>query len=110
MRNSPNINYTELTASHYPAINTAAVVTIAAGADDRWVLDRIWYSYDTTPTGGSLVVSFGGVTKLSLAIPAAGEGELLLDGFHNLTKNEAVVVTLASGGAGAIGKLTVKYR
>lgn len=100
-------------ASHYPSANVAAVVTIAADADKFHAISRIDYSYDAAPTGGNLQVVAGSTTILNVDITSAGHGYFDLkfpDLLHNaFTKNEAVVVTLAAGGSGVDGKLTVRY-
>lgn len=110
MRMSPNTISDVSHAKHLPAANTDAVVTIAAAAGERWVLDRIDWSYDGTPTG-RLTIAFGGTTILDIDIIAGGPGNLeFLGGLNNETKNEACVITLAAGGLGVTGKLFVHYR
>lgn len=94
--------------------NAAAVITIAAGADDFWVLDAIGFSYSAGSPAGSITVAIGGTTLFTLNI--TGTTDQFLD-FSNCpiykaarTKNEALVVTLAAGGASVIGKLNIRYR
>lgn len=93
--------------------NAAASVTIAADPDQFWVLDWIAWSYDGTPSG-SLTVSIGGTVVFEVDVITGGQGLLRFDGaeIYNAaqTKNEALVVTLAAGGSGVIGKLQIRYR
>lgn len=106
---------------HQPAANTAAVVNIAADAQEYWVIDSIEWSYDAAPTGGNLLVTIGGTTVFSVDITAAGPGHFDWSnapryttgtgaGGGKPTLNEAVVVTLAAGGASVTGKVNVRYR
>lgn len=97
-------------ASHNPASNTAAVVTIAANAEHLWALRKIVWSYDATPTGGSVKVEIGGIEVLDHDISQSGPGYIPLeDGLSSDNKNESLVVTLAAGGSGVTGKLTILY-
>lgn len=102
-----------------PLVNVAAVHTIAADANQFWVIDSIEWSYDSVPTGGRLSITIGGTLVFDVDITAAGPGHFdwsHAPRFTNLLnkgqplKNEAVVITLASGGASAIGNLNVRYR
>ena len=95
---------------HYPA-SGAATVTLAADADNFHAISRIDWSYASTPTNGNLTVVAGSTTLLDIDITSGGHGYYDLkfpDLLHNdFTKNEAVVITLAS--AGVVGKLTVRH-
>ena len=88
---------------HAPAANTAAVVTLAATAARAHVLSQIIWSYDGDPTGGSLTISIGGVALPSFAITSGGPGFLTFWPPIKGHVNEAIVVTLAAGGAGVTG-------
>lgn len=113
MRTQPNMLAKLITATHFPAAATAAVVTIAADSEQAWCLRRISASYSAAPTAGRLTVVAGSTTLLDIDITAAGPFVLDLDQENvltNNTKNEAVVVTLASGGGTVVGKLNVQYQ
>ncbi len=88
-----------------PVANTDAVVTFAASANKAWSITSISWSYDGSPTGGNLTVAVGGVTKFQVDITAAGPGFFGLGLGIGGEKNQAVVFTLAAGGAGVSGKL-----
>lgn len=91
--------------------NTAAVITISALAEERWAVIQIFGSYDATPTGGKVTVTSAGVTIFEIDLPAAGPfNGLLGDAPIQGGKNEDVVITLAAGGSGKIGKLNVAYK
>lgn len=91
---------------HAPAANTAAVVTFAAVTGKRHHLVYIAWSYSATPTGGNLKVEdASGTTVLDVDITAGGPGSLQ---FENPLRGEvgnALIVTLAAGGAGISGKV-----
>lgn len=90
-----------------PAVNTAAVATLSAAADAVAVLGAIFFSYDSTPTGGNILVEDGaGTPVFNLDVPAAGLYQLLFNPTirsGSLATN--IVVTLAAGGAACKGKV-----
>jgi hypothetical protein len=94
--------------------NADAAASKAADVDNFWVVDWIAFSYDGTPTGGKLTVAFGSTTLLELDIAAAGPH--FLDFSHRplynpaMTKNEALTITLAAGGASVAGKVSARIR
>lgn len=90
------------------ASGTAAVVTIAAKADEFWVIDWITWSYDDDPVGGRLTVEIGGVLVWDIDITVGGPGHIEFTGALYGSKNQAVVVTLANGGAAQ--KVNLRYR
>lgn len=95
---------------HYPT-SGAATVTLAADADNFHAISRIDWSYAAAPTNGRLTVVAGTTTLLDIDITSGGHGYYDLkfpDLLHNdFTKNEQVVITLAS--ASVVGKLTVRH-
>jgi len=100
------------------ADDTAVAITIAADADNFWVLQKIIWSYDGDPTGGSITVTIGGTTVDYFDITSGGPGFMDysiagngMTGLYNTsrTKNEALVVTLAAGGGTVEGSLTIRY-
>lgn len=94
--------------SYATASNAAATITLAASGDNRHVLPRLVWSYSATPTNGTLTVTSGGTTVLSVDIPVAGPGFLDLGERNELcSPGEEVVVTLSAGGSGVVGKLTI---
>jgi hypothetical protein len=106
---------------HHPAANTAAVCTCAAAANEVWVLDRIDWSYDTTPPNiEDLKVEINSVTvwHIEFAIPASAD--ILRHGsvdFRNGSKgglygekNQELKVTLSAAGGAIKGKLNILYR
>lgn len=96
---------------HPPSANTAAVVTLpAGGAGTRNVVDQIFFSYSASPTNGSLVITDGGATVISVAITATGLQSMVFVRPYVAAENSAVVVTLAAGGGSVVGKLNVQSR
>lgn len=108
----------ELNSFHAPAADTAAVVTIAADADEFWALDSIHYGYDKAPGGvETLVVTIGGVVKHTGYVPNdinnAGPHEALFPGGLYVgpkNKNEALVVTLSAATGTCKGVVNITYR
>ena len=94
---------------HAPSSNTAAVVTYsAAGAGVAHVIGGIAWSYNGTPTGGNLKVEDGsGTTVFTVDITAAGPGCFMFSRPKKGTANTAMIVTLAAGGSGVTGKVSV---
>lgn len=101
---------THYTLVSAPAVNTAAVVTLPALASLKHEIDGINWSYaGGNPTNGNLVVRIGGVVELNLDITAQGADSIPLYRMSN--DNESVVVTLAAGGGGVTGRVSIaKHR
>lgn len=92
--------------------NTAVVITITAVADVIHVIRSIQFAFDATPTAtANLTVVAGSTTIFQTKVTDSGPGPMDFPaGLHNdETPNEAVVITLAAGGAGVIGTLNVQY-
>lgn len=90
--------------------NAAAAVTLTAPSDGYNVIDWVAWSYDGDPTGGKLTIELGS-TDFEVDITTGGPGVLKFS--ENpivVTKNTAVTLTLAAGGASVTGKLNVGYR
>lgn len=85
-----------------PAANTAAVATLAAVPGQSWALSKIIWSYNGTPTAGSLTIAWNSAS-IVLYITSAGPGEFIFPEDFVLPLNTAVVITLAAGGAGVTG-------
>jgi hypothetical protein len=94
-----------------PAANTAAVVTYAAAASYKaHLLHGIYWSYSGVPTGGNVKVEDGsGNVIFSADITAAGPGFLPFNPPRRGTKNRAMIITLAAGGDGISGKLSLSH-
>lgn len=94
-----------------PAVNVAAVVTLAAaGVGVQNVLHSIHWGFSAAPAAGTtLIVEDGaGTTIFTTYISAAGPGfEQFIKGGRAGTANTAMIVTLAAGGAGVFGSLTL---
>lgn len=104
------VSFPQNQSSHFPAANTAAVVTIASDSAELWVLEAIDFSYDGTPSGGSITITSGGTTIYKQAITASGAYRREFDYGLKSNLGEEVVITLAAGGAGVTGTLFVQYR
>ena len=95
---------------HAPAVNIAAIVTLAAIANKGHVLQQIVYSYEGAPTGGNLIVEDGaGTTVFNIDITAEGEAFLTLTPPIKGSKNTLMRVTLAAGGASSTGKVNLGH-
>jgi len=94
---------------HEPAANTAAVVTLAAaGVGISHVLGLAAWSYDGAPTAGSLTIEDGaGTTVFKVDITAAGPGYFPFVPGLKGTANAAMIATLAAGGGGVNGIISV---
>ena len=92
-----------------PGANTAAAVTLAApGAGEANIVWSIYYSYSASPTGGNLQITDAGSTVFELDVPTTGPGVVRFDQGRKGDPNAAVVVTLAAGGTGVLGKVNVE--
>ncbi|MHC4179717.1 MAG: hypothetical protein ACYSWU_19575 [Planctomycetota bacterium] len=115
MRTTPQPWAAETWRTHQPAgANTAAIITVPADANARHVVDYITYSYNgAAPASATLTIAFGGVTKWIQYITAEQSKEIWFPGgLYNqaLTKNEAMVITLAAAGAAVTGKVNAATR
>lgn len=94
-------------SAHDPAGNTPAVVTRPAAADKRTTITKVVWSYDGDPVGGMLTITVAGAQVLKHAITKGGPGALQFGALEG-GNGQAVVITLAAGGAGVIGRLYVE--
>jgi hypothetical protein len=94
---------------HAPASNTAAVVTYSAGGSGvAHVISGVAWSYGGAPTSGNLKIEDGsGTTVFSVDVTAAGPGFIPFNPPLKGTANTAMIVTLAAGGSGVSGKVSV---
>lgn len=92
------------------AANGAATVTYAATASLSSVISGIAFSYSGAPTGGRLTISDGANIVFDVDITSAGAGFFPFAAPVKGSINTALTVTLAAGGAGVIGKVSVFSR
>ena len=95
---------------HAPAVATAAVITKTAVAAVKHVIGRVVWSYTGgLPVGGNLKIEdVSGTTVFSIDICDEGPGEFDFGGgIKSAAVNTAMIVTLASGGAGITGKVNI---
>ena len=95
---------------HAPAANTAAIVTYAAVAAVKHCVSGIAWSYvGGIPTGGNLKIEdVSGTTVFTLDIDEGGPGVIVFPKPKKAAAvNTALIVTLAAGGAGITGKVSV---
>lgn len=97
------------TYNHAPTSNTAAVVTLDADSVRANTISTISYSYSGTPTNGTLKIEDGSGTTVfgPHAVAAAGLQQLNFDPPIHGSINAALIVTLAAGGSGVSGALTL---
>jgi hypothetical protein len=93
---------------HAPAANTPAVVTYAGLPGRRHFLSGFTWSYSSAPVGGNVQIEDGtGSVVFSLDITTAGAGFIPFAPPKGGTPGAAMVITLAAGGAGVQGKLSI---
>ena len=88
--------------------NTAVTITLSATSGQRHYLGGILWSYSADPTGGRLTSTGLDGDELDLDIPIGGPGPVGLPPLQGSVGTE-VTVTLAAGGSGIAGKLSVWY-
>lgn len=99
--------------AHAPAVNTAAIITLAAEAGTRHVLDEVFGSYDASPTAGSLTIALtveGAAVSLVVAITATGPFDFVFAQPLQGDVGTAITITLAAAGAAVTGKLNALTR
>lgn len=110
MRREPNPLVRQRLAVDAPAANTSAVVTLAADANEEWVIHTVSCSYDAAPTAGQVTIALAADT-IVLDITATGPNHFEFPiGLRCGAKNTAVTVTLKAAGVGVVGSLAVTYR
>lgn len=87
---------------------TDAIVTVAADANEFWVLDWISWSYGGTPSGGNLKVEIDGTIVWQVDITNGGPGHIEFEKPIYGEKNKELKVTLADGGVA--NKVNIRYR
>lgn len=99
--------------SHAPAANTAAIITLAATANVRHVVDQVFGGYDAAPTGGSIKIEAtvdGDTVTMEAAITSAGLFVLPMERPLQGDDNTAITITLAAAGAAVTGKVNALTR
>jgi hypothetical protein len=95
---------------HAPAANTAAIVTYTASATKKHVITGIAWSYSGgLPIGGNIKIEdVSGTTIFSLDITEQGPGSFEFPRPKiSAAVNTAMIITLAAGGVGVTGKLSI---
>lgn len=91
-----------------PPANVAAIVAYpAAGEGVRNILGGVGWSYDDNPTGGNIQIQSANDVIFNLDITNAGPGFFLFIPPKRGGLNSTMTITLAAGGAGISGKLSV---
>lgn len=99
--------------AHAPAAAEAAVITLAAAAKTRHVVDKIFGSYSDTPDNGSLTIALtvgGTAVSMVVAINAAGPFNFDFSPALQGDENTAITITLASGAGTVVGKINAVTR
>ena len=113
MRTSINISGAVVPKAHAPAVNTAAIITLAAASGVRHVVDKVFGGYDATPAGGSLTIAVtqnGSAVSMVMPITAGGGLFIPFDPPLQGDDNTAITITLAAGGATVTGKVNALTR
>jgi hypothetical protein len=94
---------------HAPAANTAAIVTYAAaGVGRAHALLGVSVSYNADPTGGNFKIEDGaGNIVFTQDLPAKGVYQFQFPSPCIGRANQALILTLAAGGASCTGKVSV---
>ena len=114
MQTNVNPVATVVPKTHAPAAATAAVITLAAAAGVRHVVDMIFASYSEDPATGSLTIaSTVNGTAVSQAIHFIESDRQVVLNFNpplQGDENTAITITLASGGGTCVGLLNAMTR
>jgi hypothetical protein len=92
---------------HEPAADTAAIVTYSGTAGVSHVISGIAFGYDIDPIGGLLTVTANAVVVFTIPVTKSGAGFIPFTPPKKSGVAHALVVTLAAGGAGCTGKVSV---
>ena len=95
---------------HAPAVNTAAVVTYIAVAAVKHHITGVAWSYDGgIPINGNLLIEDVAATDVfTMDITEEGPGFVVFPKpKQSAAVNTAMIITLAAGGAGVTGKLSI---
>ena len=99
---------------HQPAANTAAVVTYAANATQRHVLDAIEFSIDTAAAAAATKLTVedgsGNVIFATRVGTALGRQRIVFDPPKAGTVNTAMIVTVSAPGGTSVAALSCDHR
>ena len=89
------------------AADTAATVTHSGEAQRHHVVTKVDFSYSSPNSSGLCTITYGVVTVAQKHCHGAGAVDHGVFGFEDATANQYVVVTLAAGGTGVLGVITI---
>ncbi len=95
------------TETNQSAANTAMTVTHAAAAGRHHVGVKFDASFSSSTASGLLQVTYGTTVIAQKTIHGAGAIDFGALGFQNSTVNSLISATIAAGGAGVTGELTL---
>lgn len=113
MRTNANPEATVVPKAHAPLAATAAIITLAAAAGTRHVVDQVFGSYSAAPTGGLLTIALtvgGTAVSLIVHITAAGPFDFVFAQPLQGDDNTAITITLASGAGSVVGRINALTR
>ena len=91
--------------------NAVSSITIAANANEFWVLDHLTFSANETPAANTtLTIAIGSTTVFKHFLTAAGVGPIPLGALATGVKNEAVTITASAAGGTAKVNFSIVYR
>lgn len=98
-------------SSGTPAANAPAIVKIAGRVGHRTCIGNVQWSYSGVPAGGNIIATDGIADRVyTVDIVAAGPGALISgDAWAEFNVGADVTVTLAPGGAGVTGKVSLLW-
>jgi hypothetical protein len=119
MKGPANAQAVQLNATYKSGAGSAGIITLAADAEQYWVIDSVHFGYSIVNAAlEDLIITFGGVTYLTLPVPipaAAGPSQQAFyvyapkGGLYRGVVNQEVKLTL-SAAAGALAYLNCTYR
>jgi len=89
------------------AANSVATVTHSAEAQRHHIVTKVDASYSVSTASGELTVSYDAVVVARKHVHAAGAIDFGILGFENPTANTTVAASLAAGGGGVVGDVTL---
>ncbi len=111
MQYEPNEDARTLTKTHLPAANAPAVCTVAAEASQMWSLCKITGQlYGTLAANAVLTIAVNGAVIWTITRTAVGAFDYDFPFGIPTGYNQALVVTLAAGGASCTGELNIQYK
>lgn len=88
--------------------NAAVALTFTGVQSTSNYLTWLVWSYSNDPTGGKLTIAYGSKT-IEFDITKGGPGSMFLPDIAS-GSNTTITVTLAAGGSGIVGKLSILGR